>query len=72
MNITKDTLIGECISEYPKTAEYLLNLGFHCVGCFAANFETIETGLKVHGKSNKEIKEVIKELNELARSSSNK
>ena len=63
--ITKDMIIGECIAKYPATAEYLLEIGFHCIGCFAANFETIEQGLKAHGKSDKEIKQIIKNLNKI-------
>ena len=65
MKISKTTIIEECISEYPETAEYLLGCGLHCVGCFAANFETIEAGLKMHGKTDKEVVGVIKQLNEL-------
>ena len=63
--ISKNTIIGNCISKYPETAEFLLGIGLHCVGCFAAGFETIEAGLKMHGKTDKEVMEVIKQLNEL-------
>ncbi len=63
--ITKDMIIGECISKYPETADYLLSIGFHCIGCFAAGFETIEQGLKSHGKNNKEIESTIKKLNQI-------
>lgn len=65
MKITKKTIIGDCIHAHPDIAEYLMGLGFHCVGCFAAAFETIEQGLKVHGKSDKEINEIIKRLNKI-------
>ncbi len=63
--INKEMIISECITKYPETAEYLTNLGFHCIGCFAAGFETLEQGLKVHGKSVEEIDKIIKELNKL-------
>ncbi len=63
--IKKDTIIGEAISEYPQLAEFLFDLGFMCVGCSAAQFETLEQGLKVHGKTDKEIEEIIKKLNKL-------
>ena len=63
--ITKNMIIGECISKYPETAEYLMKMGFHCIGCFAAGFETLEQGLKSHGKSNEEIEKIIKDLNKL-------
>ena len=63
--ITKKTIIGECIAKHPKTAEYLMEQGFHCVGCPAASFETLEEGLQMHGKSEEEINKIIKKLNEL-------
>jgi hydroxylamine reductase len=64
MKITKDTIIGECILVHPELSRLFLDFGLHCVGCFAAQMETIEQGLKVHGKSDKEIEEFIKKLNE--------
>lgn len=67
MQITKDTIIGDCISKHPSTAEYLQGIGFYCVGCAMANMETLEMGLKVHGKSDKEIDEIVKKLNEVAK-----
>lgn len=72
MEITKDTIIGECISEHPETAEVLVGRGLHCVGCFAAGFETLEAGLKMHGKTDKEVEGVIKQLNELIRKTKDK
>ena len=65
MKITKDTIIGECLLSNPELAEVFLDFGVHCVGCFAAQMETIGQGLKVHGKSDKEIEEFLKKLNEL-------
>jgi len=65
MKITKDTIIGECIEKYPDTLGFLLEEGFHCVGCFAAHFETIEMGFKMHGKSDEEIKRIVKKLNNI-------
>lgn len=67
MKINKNMLIGECITKYPQTAEFLLDAGIHCVSCFAANFETIEQGLIGHGKTKEEIKQIIKELNVLVK-----
>ena len=62
--ITKDMLIGEVVTQYPEVAEHLTNMGLFCVGCPGAQFETIEMGLKVHGKSDKEIDKFVKEANE--------
>jgi len=65
MKITKDTIIGECILAHPELAEYFLINGVHCIGCFAAQMETIEQGLMGHGKTEKEINEFIKKLNKI-------
>lgn len=65
MKITKNMLIGECITTYPETADFLLDSGVHCVGCFGASFETIEQGLRGHGKTKEEVEQIIKELNKL-------
>lgn len=56
-------LIGEVISKHPEVAEIFLEEGIFCIGCGAANYETIEQGLKVHGKSEEEIKNFVKKLN---------
>ena len=63
--ITKDMLIMEVISRYPETAEIMLELGLHCVGCFLAQQETIEQGALAHGMSPEQIDEMIERLNKL-------
>lgn len=62
--ITKEMMIGELISKFPKTAEVLMENGIHCIGCHVAVHETLEQGLKAHGKDDKEIDKIVKELNE--------
>ena len=62
--ITKETNIKECITKHPETVEVLMDSGIHCIGCVAANFETLEQGLKQHGMSEEEINEIIKRLNQ--------
>lgn len=47
--ITKDMLIGDVIQEFPEAIIVLQEIGFHCIGCRAAAFETIEQGAIVHG-----------------------
>lgn len=63
--ITKETKIGEALQKCPKAAEFLANEGMHCPACPMAAMETLETGLKAHGKTEEEIKEIIKKINEL-------
>ncbi|MBI2565228.1 iron-sulfur cluster insertion protein ErpA [Candidatus Woesearchaeota archaeon] len=62
--ITKDMTIGELVQNYPSVVEIMLAEGVHCVGCGAAHWETIEQGLKGHGKTDKEVEEVVRKLNE--------
>ena len=61
--ITKDLTLGEVVSKYPKAVEPMLKRGMHCVGCHVAAFETVEQGAKAHGMNEKEIKEMLKEMN---------
>ncbi len=63
--ITGKTLIGEIVEKWPQAAEMLVeDYGFHCVGCWAAGSETLEQGAMVHGMGKKEIKEMVRVLNE--------
>jgi len=64
MKITKKTSIGEIINEKgTKAAEVLMKAGMGCVGCPMAQMESLEDGCKGHGLSDKEIAEVVEELN---------
>lgn len=58
--ITKDSNLGEVLTKYPKVAEVLIKKGFHCLGCIAANFETIEQAAQVHGL---DVKKLVSEMN---------
>jgi len=62
--ITRDMTIGDMVQKYPSAVEVLLEEGVHCVGCGAAYFETIEQGLAGHGKTEEEINDVLKRLND--------
>lgn len=61
--ITPSMNIGDLMQKYPAAAWLMAEEGIGCFGCGAAQFETIEDGLKAHGKSEKEIKEIIKKMN---------
>ena len=62
--INKDMTIGDLVQKYPSVTEILLGEGVHCVGCGASYSETIEQGLAGHGKTDEEIAEVVKRMNE--------
>ena len=63
--ISKDAKISEVVTKHPETIKVFLEEGLHCIGCCAANFESIEQGCSAHGidadklveKLNKAIKE---------------
>lgn len=63
IEINKDILMGELVKKYPKLVNILVGkYGFHCVGCPAAEMESLEQGAMVHGMTKKEIEKMIKDL----------
>lgn len=62
--IKKEMAFSEVLQKYPETAPIMMKNGLHCVGCHAAAFETIEQGCTAHGMKEKDIKKMIKEMNE--------
>ena len=64
--ITKDMMLAEIVEKYPQAAEALMTkYGLHCLGCFAAEMETLEQGAAAHGMSDKKIETMITALNKL-------
>lgn len=64
--ITKDINISELISKYPHLAEVLVeDYGLHCIGCYAAAFDSLEDGAKIHGFDDIQIKEMVIKLNKI-------
>ena len=59
--VNRKTLIGEIVNQYPETAEVLLGIGMHCLGCPASRGESIEEACEVHGV---DCDELIEKLNE--------
>ena len=62
--ITKEMKIEEVLQKHPETMEVFIKHGFHCIGCAAANFESIAEGAAVHGI---DVEELVKELNKIAK-----
>ncbi len=60
MKITKDMSITEIIQVYPQTHEIFRKFNLGCIGCIAANFETLEDGLIAHGIK---VEEFLDEIN---------
>ena len=50
MEITKNSIIGDVLDQYPDTAELFFSIRYpHCLGCPASRGETIEEACMVHG-----------------------
>lgn len=61
-----DILISDLAEHYPELIETLIvEYGFHCVGCFASQFETLEEGARVHGIEEEDFEEMLQELRKL-------
>ncbi len=47
--ITRDSGIIDAVQAHPEIIEVFQQYGLGCVGCMAANFETIGQGASAHG-----------------------
>jgi len=67
--IHQEMTIEEILSTYPqksqKIAQALQNTGLNCVGCHASTWETLEMGMLGHGKTPKDILELVQLLNDM-------
>ena len=59
--ITKDTLIADCLKINPNSAEILMSVGMHCLGCAMAHGETVEQAVFAHGH---DLDVLLEKLNE--------
>ncbi len=64
--INKETSIEELIESNPEMNDVLYEYGLYCGNCFAASWDTLEEGAKMHGLEDDEIEELIQELNKKA------
>lgn len=62
VGINKKMKIDEVIKKYPETVEIFMKHSFHCIGCVAASFESIEQGAIAHGI---DVEELVQELNKV-------
>ena len=49
MDVTKEMSIREVLMKDPGTARIFMEFGMHCLGCPAAQAETLEEACAVHG-----------------------
>lgn len=60
MAITKEMLLGEILRTKPETAEVLMQMGMHCLGCPSSQMESLADACMVHGL---DVDELLKKLN---------
>ncbi len=61
--LTKSDLLINIGQDSPRAAQLLAEYGLHCLTCFLREYETLEIGAKVHGMTNDELDNMIKEIN---------
>ncbi len=65
--ITREMTIEEILKDFPqksqKLAQELTQSGLHCVGCGAATWETLESGVLGHGFSEEMLSGLVERLN---------
>ena len=62
MEITKNSIIGDVLDQYPDTAELFFSIGMHCLGCTASQGESLEVAAMVHGFPIENLMEMLDEL----------
>ncbi|MBU3978792.1 DUF1858 domain-containing protein [Patescibacteria group bacterium] len=61
--LTKSDLLINVMQDSPRAAQLLTEYGLHCLTCFFREFDTLEMGAKVHGMTDDELDNMIKEIN---------
>ncbi len=60
VKIDENIKISELAEKYPEVVEFLVSeYGFHCIGCFVSEFETLREGAEVHGIIGEDFDEMI-------------
>jgi hybrid cluster-associated redox disulfide protein len=61
--LKKETLISDILRDCPKAVEYLAEYGLLCITCPLNQFDTLESGTKVHRMSAKESQKMVDKIN---------
>ncbi len=61
--LSKFDLLGTIIEECPRAAELLAEYGLHCISCFANQYDTLEMGAQVHGMTDEDVDDMLREIN---------
>lgn len=63
--IKRDSLVSVISQKSPRAIELLTEYGLSCATCFLNQFDTIESGAKLHGMTEAEIDRMVTEINEV-------
>ena len=55
MDINRETIISEILTNFPEAMPKFQELGMHCLGCPASQGESIEEACMVHGTNADEL-----------------
>lgn len=66
VKITKDMLVGDILRAYPQSMYALMECGMGCIGCPAAQGESVAEAAMVHGLDGDDI---VRYLNEYVEAS---
>ena len=58
--VTKASIIGDVLDQYPETAQFFFEIGMHCLGCPSARGESIADACAVHGT---DADELVRKIN---------
>jgi hypothetical protein len=62
--ITKYDIAATIVEESPLAAEYLADFGLACTSCFFSDKDTLEIGAKIHGMTDAEVDDMVREIND--------
>jgi hybrid cluster-associated redox disulfide protein len=60
MQITKDMTIEDVVQRFPETIQVFSRYGVGCLGCSAAQYDSIAQGAAIHGL---DAAQLVQELN---------
>lgn len=60
IKIDENIKIADLAEKYPEVVDFLIyEYGFHCIGCFVSEFETLIEGAQVHGITGSDFDEMM-------------
>ena len=65
MKFTKKDTIIDILNQNPLAHDIMIKKGLHCIGCGGAAFESLEDGARAHGLDEKEIDQMVEQINKI-------